>query len=274
MSAETTPQSDATGTAVGSPSSAEPLTQGGEGASSDAGASPDPDAKAAGEDPAAENERLRGELAASNAKNTDYEKIVNVVLSDDDLADDVIARATGRPKKGGAEAKSKLNELVAKKFGGDPGVAEAMAEIVQAAVDEAVQQAVGRIEPGMRALQSTNAETVFERTLTSHGVPPDVQGAAAFNRHLRDLQSDPDFRKLPPAFAAKMAAKTWGAQSRDANVAAQKRLADAKGSQTNRSSARGTASASEIHTISRHDVHAMLRLKQAGVPRSNIKYRD
>jgi hypothetical protein len=268
MSTETTPGTSGgqAGTADGSPPLDDVKTQQPEGdvegGEADSGASSEGDG--GGEGPTTEQiERWKADAEAASGLREKAEALdttERILQAHPELYRQVMDVLQGKDTSAGAG--SRTEEVVSSVFqeAHQPGIrqfADALGADLEERILARVEERLGR---RISSVERVASGAVFDRTLEQNGVPREVATTPAFQKHVRTMANDPDYKGLSASGLAKLAARTWSANARNRNQSDRARLdlAGRASAANGQPSARGSASAGgERDSINPKDIRSI-----------------
>ena len=229
-----------------------------------------------GEDPSAELARTRSELQQLRERAETLDGLRQFIDSDPDLRERVLRKINGQPAPDApARGWARVEKTLGDAFEDSPQ-SRALSGALKAAFEEAVNEAVSRLEPEVRGVKAVMRGTQFEKSLHRHGVPADIQESPAFASVLKEQRSKRSFRFLEqddPDYAAQILADTWRARAgtRDAFAAERRRVEAAKGGGLTKTAPRGSATANETVKVRKGDLVGLRALFAKGLTREQIE---
>lgn len=243
------------------------------------GAAPDAAADAAPSQPEVDLEQIKKVAEEYESKRemiSNLEALRDLIDADQELKSTVLRKIQGLPAEGGpARGFARVEQEIKEAFADDAST-QGLSRTLKIAFEEAVNEAVARLEPRVKAVDRMVAGSQFERALTKHGVPADSFGTKAFQDLVREQRSNRSFRSLEesdPAYAAEIVANAWSARSgiRSSADADRRRVEAAKGGSLTQRSPRGTATVGERVKVRKGDLAALQRHFAAGLTREQIE---
>ncbi len=233
------------------------------------------------ETPEQRAERLQKDFDTYRAETRQFVELRDFIQADPELRRMVERKLNGlplqeqQPQHKQATGLARAQQILAETLE-DQHSAKAIGQALELAVEEAVANAVGRVDPALRQFGRITMNAQYERSLTASGVTAEEQNTPAFEQHVRHLHGQKSFAALvrsDPDFAGQMTAQLWrGKQGqRDLRVSDKNRVDMAKSASTTAKSARSnTPITGERFKLGKHDLHGLRELFAKGVKREQI----
>lgn len=248
--------------------------------------SPDPNGADAGGAPVAETVQPEADLERVKQMAAEYESkremignleaLRELIDGDAELKTTVLRKIQGLPADGGpARGFARVEQEIKEAFADDAST-QGLSRTLKIAFEEAVNEAVSRLEPRVKAVDRMVAGSQFEKALMKHGVPSESFSTKSFQDHIQEQRANRSFRMLEesdPQYAAQIAATSWSARSgaRSSADIDRRRIEAAKGGALTQRSPRGSAVVGERTKVRRGDLAAIQRHFASGLTREQLE---
>lgn len=220
--------------------------------------------------------QMASEYESKREMISNLEALRDMIDADSELKTTVLRKIQGLPAEGGpARGFARVEQEIKEAFADDAST-QGLSRTLKIAFEEAVNEAVSRLEPRVKAVDRMVAGSQFERALVKNGVPSDSLGTKAFQDLVSEQRSNRSFRALEesdPAYAAQIVATSWSARSgaRSSADIDRRRVEAAKGGALTQRSPRGTAQIGERTKVRKDDLAALQKHFAAGLTREQIE---